>query len=158
MRLEMPSEHGPAPGEEDRLRLVAGRATRKAQALISYWRDRYDSSRFERQINKVPQLRTTTDGLGIHFIHVRSKHPNALPIIMTHGWPGEPAREPHCRGEARDPGHPALHGRRPWLFPRAGHPARTIGYALAGSPVGQAPWIYEKFHAWTDNNGNQKMR
>jgi len=61
---------------------------RKAQALIAYWRDRYDWRRFEARLNAFPQYRTQLDGLGIHFIHVRSPHPNALPIILTHGWPG----------------------------------------------------------------------
>lgn len=60
----------------------------KAEALVTYWRDRYDWRRFERQINAFPQFRTEIDGLGIHFLHVRSPHPDALPIILTHGWPG----------------------------------------------------------------------
>jgi hypothetical protein len=51
----------------------------KAKALIAYWRDHYDWRRFERRLNAVPQFRTQIDGLGIHFIHVRSKHPGALP-------------------------------------------------------------------------------
>jgi pimeloyl-ACP methyl ester carboxylesterase len=60
----------------------------KAQALIAYWRDKYDWRPFETRLNALPQYRTRIDGLGIHFIHVRSPHPNALPIILTHGWPG----------------------------------------------------------------------
>ena len=60
----------------------------KAQALIAYWRDKYDLRRFEARINAFLQYRTRIDGLGIHFFHVRSPHPNALPIILTHGWPG----------------------------------------------------------------------
>ncbi|WP_373691569.1 epoxide hydrolase family protein [Hyalangium versicolor] len=60
----------------------------KAQALIAYWRDRYDWRKFEARLNAFPQFRTQIDGLGIHFLHVRSPHPNALPIILTHGWPG----------------------------------------------------------------------
>lgn len=59
-----------------------------AKKLVSYWRDKYDWRRFEKRINGFPQFRTEIDGLGIHFIHVRSKYENALPIIMTHGWPG----------------------------------------------------------------------
>jgi epoxide hydrolase len=59
----------------------------KHRALIEYWRDRYDWRRAEVVLNRFPQYRTTIEGLGIHFIHVRSKHPNALPIILTHGWP-----------------------------------------------------------------------
>ena len=57
----------------------------KAQALIEYWRTRYDWRRAESLLNALPQFRTQIDGLGIYFIHVRSKHENALPIILTHG-------------------------------------------------------------------------
>src|SRR5258708_8153065 len=60
----------------------------QAQALIEYWRTRYDWRRLENTLNGLPQFRTQIDGLGIYFIHVRSKHENALPIILTHGWPG----------------------------------------------------------------------
>ncbi len=60
----------------------------KAQALVEYWRTRYDWRRVESTLNLLPQFRTQIDGLGIYFIHVRSKHENALPIILTHGWPG----------------------------------------------------------------------
>src|SRR6266481_8434902 len=60
----------------------------KARALVEYWRTRYDWRRVERSLNALPQFRTQFDGLGVHFIHVRSKHPDALPIVITHGWPG----------------------------------------------------------------------
>jgi len=60
----------------------------RAQGLIDYWRDSYDMRRLERRLNAFPQFRTSIDGLGIHFLHVRSKHTNALPVILTHGWPG----------------------------------------------------------------------
>jgi pimeloyl-ACP methyl ester carboxylesterase len=60
----------------------------KAQALVEYWRTRYDWRRAESSLNALPQFRTQIDGLGIYFIHVRSKHENALPIVVTHGWPG----------------------------------------------------------------------
>jgi len=60
----------------------------KAKALVEYWRNRYDWRRVEQTLNGLPQFRTQIDGLGIHFIHVRSKHENALPVILTHGWPG----------------------------------------------------------------------
>jgi len=60
----------------------------KAQALVEYWRTRHDWRRVESTLNGLPQFRTQIDGLGIYFIHVRSKHENALPIILTRGWPG----------------------------------------------------------------------
>src|SRR5258708_9168713 len=79
----------------------------KAQALVAYWRDKYDWRRFEARINAFPQYRTQIDGIGIHFIHVRSPQQNALPIILTHGWPGSvvefmevigPLSDPACYG------------------------------------------------------------
>jgi len=60
----------------------------KAHALVENWRTHYDWRLVERTLNGLPQFRTQIDGLGIYFIHVRSKHENALPIILTHGWPG----------------------------------------------------------------------
>lgn len=60
----------------------------RARALIDYWRDGYDMQRLERRLNAFPQFRTSIDGLGIHFLHVRSRHAHALPILLTHGWPG----------------------------------------------------------------------
>jgi pimeloyl-ACP methyl ester carboxylesterase len=60
----------------------------EARSLVEYWRDRYDWRRFETKLNSFPQFRTEIDGLGFHFIHVKSRHEEALPIIMTHGWPG----------------------------------------------------------------------
>src|SRR5204862_5256542 len=58
------------------------------QALARYWGTDYDWRKIEAKLNALPQFMTTIDGLDIHFIHVRSNHPNALPIIITHGWPG----------------------------------------------------------------------
>ena len=60
----------------------------KARALTAYWRDRYDWRRFEARVNSFPHFRIRIDGLGIHFIHARSSHTDAMPIILTHGWPG----------------------------------------------------------------------
>ena len=58
------------------------------QAVARYWETDYDWRRCEAKLKELPQFVTNIDGLDIHFIHVRSKHPNALPIIITHGWPG----------------------------------------------------------------------
>src|SRR2546425_5177239 len=60
----------------------------QAKALVQYWESRYDWRRFETELNSFPNFRTWIDGLGIHFIHGRSPHPDALPILLTHGWPG----------------------------------------------------------------------
>lgn len=56
--------------------------------LVRYWQTDYDWSRAEAKLNALPQFMTQIDSVDIHFIHVRSSHPNALPLIMTHGWPG----------------------------------------------------------------------
>jgi pimeloyl-ACP methyl ester carboxylesterase len=58
------------------------------QALARYWGSDYDWRKIEAKINALPNYITEIDGLDIHFIHVRSKHENALPLIVTHGWPG----------------------------------------------------------------------
>jgi pimeloyl-ACP methyl ester carboxylesterase len=58
------------------------------QALARYWGTEYDWRKVEARLNALPQFVTEIDGLDIHFLHVRSKHENALPLIVTHGWPG----------------------------------------------------------------------
>ncbi|WP_431323243.1 epoxide hydrolase family protein [Rhizobium sp. YTU87027] len=60
----------------------------KLRELVEYWQADYDWRNAESRLNAFPQFLTNIDGLDIHFIHVRSKHENALPLIMTHGWPG----------------------------------------------------------------------
>ena len=60
----------------------------KVQNLVRYWGTNYDWRKAEAKLNALPQFVTAIDGLDIHFIHVRSRHPNALPVIITHGWPG----------------------------------------------------------------------
>src|SRR5215471_7914932 len=56
--------------------------------LVRYWQTDYDWRKAEAKLNAMPQFVTTIDGEDIYFIHVRSPHPNAMPLIMTHGWPG----------------------------------------------------------------------
>jgi pimeloyl-ACP methyl ester carboxylesterase len=58
------------------------------RSLCAYWADEYDWRSTERRLNELPQFRTTIDEVDIHFVHVRSPHPDATPLIMTHGWPG----------------------------------------------------------------------
>jgi pimeloyl-ACP methyl ester carboxylesterase len=227
------------------------------RALCDHWRTDYDWRKCEARLNALPQFRTTIDGLGIHFIHARSPDPDAVPLVLTHGWPGSvieflkvigPLTDPAGHGApgarafhvvapslpgygfsdkpaasgwgveriadawitlmrrlgyprfvaqggdwgaavttaiamAQPPGCMAIHLNMPLVFPEAGDFAdltaaeqatvasmqfydqkdsgyaklqgtrpQTIGYALADSPVGQAAWIYEKFHAWTDHD------
>jgi len=81
----------------------------KAQALVEYWRTRYDWRRVESSLNALPQFRTQIDGLGIYFIHVRSKHERALPVVLTHGWPGSVLEFRQVIGPLVDP---TAHGGR----------------------------------------------
>jgi epoxide hydrolase len=227
--------------------------------LSGYWAERYDWRATETRLNALPQFRTIIDGLGIHLLHVRSRHTDALPLIITHGWPGSiieflkvigPLTEPTAHGgSAADAFHivcPSLPGygfsdkptRLGWgveriaaawtvLMARLGYerygaqgsdwgtsvsaslgqqdaahvagihltpplappdPAtfhdltereraalaslehsaewdsgysrehatrpQTIGYALVDSPTALCAWIIEKFHAWTDCDGD----
>jgi len=126
----------------------------KMKALADYWRSTYDMHRLEQRLNAFPQFRTQIDGLGIHFLHLRSKHPNALPIIITHGWPGSvveflkvigPLTDPTAHGgTAEDAFHvvvPSLPGfgfsdkpaERGWGLPRIARAwavlMRRLGYA-----------------------------
>ncbi|MFJ8792233.1 epoxide hydrolase family protein [Streptomyces sp. NPDC102462] len=82
----------------------------KLTGLLQYWRTQYDWRRFERQINALGQYRTQIDGLGIHFLHVRSRHTNATPLILTHGWPGSFVEFVKAIGPLTDP---TAHGGSP---------------------------------------------
>jgi len=73
------------------------------QALVSYWADGYDWRRCEAKLNALPQFTTRIDDLAIHFIHVKSPHPDALPLIITHGWPGSVIEMLEIVGPLTDP-------------------------------------------------------
>ena len=75
----------------------------KIQELASYWATDYDWRKCEAKLNALPQFITEIDGLDIHFIHVRSKHENALPLIITHGWPGSVIDQLKLIGPLTDP-------------------------------------------------------
>jgi pimeloyl-ACP methyl ester carboxylesterase len=76
------------PGRETVNDRSQGVQLAKLQVLMRYWGTDYDWRKAEAKLNALPQLMTTIDDVDIHFIHVRSPHPNALPVIITHGWPG----------------------------------------------------------------------
>lgn len=88
------------------------------KALVEYWRTQYDWRRLEKRLNAYPQFKTEIDGLGIHFLHIKSPHADAMPLIMTHGWPGsiiefldtiEPLVNPTAHGgDATDAFHVVL--------------------------------------------------
>ncbi len=93
------------------------------QQLVRHWATGYDWRKGEAKLNAFPQFKTKIDGVDVHFIHVRSKHPNAMPLIVTHGWPGsifeqikiiEPLTDPTAHGgraeEAFDVVIPSLPG------------------------------------------------
>jgi microsomal epoxide hydrolase len=112
--------------------------------LIDYWADQYDWRAHEAQLNRWEQFTTTIDGQNIHFIHARSPEPDALPLIITHGWPGsvvefldviEPLRNPRAHGgDPRD----AFHVVAPSL----------PGYAFSG-PTVDAGWNVRRIaEAW----------
>jgi epoxide hydrolase len=230
----------------------------RIKALCDYWARDYDWRRCEARLNALGQYRTHIDGLRIHFLHVRSRNPDAVPLILTHGWPGSvvefldvigPLTDPAAHGgDAADAFHvvvpslpgfgfsdkptttgwgveriaaawiglmkrlgygrfvaqggdwgaaittaigmrrppecAAVHLNMPLIYPAKDDLAQlteaeqasvasmkfyrhsdsgyaklqrtrpqTLGYGLTDSPAGQAAWIYEKFHAWTDNSG-----
>ncbi|WP_436536095.1 epoxide hydrolase family protein [Actinoplanes sp. HUAS TT8] len=74
-----------------------------ARSLVEHWEHRYDWRRFESRLNQYPQFLTEIDGLDIHFIHVRSKNPGAMPLILTHGWPGSVVEFLKLIGPLTDP-------------------------------------------------------
>ena len=73
------------------------------EALLRYWVNDYDFGRVEARLNALPQFKTEIDGLGIHFIHVQSDHEDALPLILTHGWPGSVIEMLEVIGPLADP-------------------------------------------------------
>jgi len=73
------------------------------QKLAAYWAKDYDWRKMEAKLNALPQFITNIDGVDIHFIHVRSKHKNALPVIITHGWPGSIIEQLKIIGPLTDP-------------------------------------------------------
>ena len=79
------------------------RSWRQLQELVRYWGTDYDWRKGEAKLNAFPQFKTKIDGVDIHFIHVRSRHPNAMPLIITHGWPGSVFEQIKLIGPLTDP-------------------------------------------------------
>ncbi|MEV8447166.1 epoxide hydrolase family protein [Streptomyces parvus] len=80
--------------------------------VVEFWRTGYDWRAFEERLNRMGQFRTTVDGLGIHFLHRRSARPDAVPLLLTHGWPGSVVEFLHVMDELADPrdaAAPAFH-------------------------------------------------
>ena len=110
-RVRWPDEE--TPSTEGEMSWEQGTPLRYARALTEYWREHYDWRRAESLLNGFPQFTTALDGPGgpldIHFIHVRSPHEGAMPLLLTHGWPGSVMEFHKVIGPLTDP---AAHGGR----------------------------------------------
>jgi pimeloyl-ACP methyl ester carboxylesterase len=116
------------------------------KALADYWADDYDFGRIAERLNAVPQFTTEIDGLEIHFIHVRSRHEDALPLVMTHGWPGSvielletigPLADPTAHGtQAEDAFHLVL--------------PSLPGYGFSGEPTEIGWYTGRVAQAWAE--------
>jgi pimeloyl-ACP methyl ester carboxylesterase len=117
-----------------------------AQALARYWSTEYDFGRIAAKLNALPQFTTEIDGVDIHFIHVKSRHDDALPLIMTHGWPGSvmelletigPLTDPTAQGgDAADAFHLVL--------------PSVPGYGFSGEPTELGWWAGRVAQAWPE--------
>ncbi len=114
--------------------------------LVEYWRDGYDWREWEAKLNAYPHFTTTIDGQNIHFLHVRSPQPDALPLILTHGWPNSFVEYLELIGPLSDP---SAHG---------GDPADAFhlvipsipGFAFSGPTLEPGWGRYRTAHAWVE--------
>ena len=112
--------------------------------LVRYWQTDYDWRKAEARLNALPQFVTTIDGVDIHFIHVRSRHPNAMPLIMTHGWPGSIFE---CLGTIGPLTDPTAHGGRAEDAFDVVIPSMP-GYGFSGKPT-TTGWTSDRIaRAW----------
>jgi pimeloyl-ACP methyl ester carboxylesterase len=114
------------------------------QELARYWTDEYDLRRVATRLNALPQFLTEIDGLDIHFVHVRSRHENALPLIMTHGWPGSVVELLDTVGPLTDP---TAHGATPDDAFHLVLPS-VPGYGFSGEPTEPGWWAGRAAQAW----------
>ena len=116
----------------------------KLKELVRYWGTGYDWRKVEARLNALPQFMTTIDGVDIHFIHVRSRLPNALPVIISHGWPGSVIEQLKIIGPLTDP---TAHGGRPEDAFDVVIPSLP-GYGFSGKPQ-DAGWGPDRIaRAW----------
>jgi epoxide hydrolase len=114
--------------------------------LAGYWADGYDWRKQEARLNELPQFTTTIDGANIHFLHVRSPEPDALPLLLTHGWPGSIAEFLQVIGPLTDP---AAHGGDPTDAFHLVIPSLP-GYGLSG-PTREPGWTIDRVaKAWAE--------
>ncbi|KAM0542973.1 hypothetical protein ACHAPJ_012530 [Fusarium lateritium] len=116
------------------------------QELCKYWQTEYDWRRCEALLNSYPQFTTTIDGVEFYFLHIRSKHENALPLILTHGWPGSILEFRHIIDKLVDP---ESHGGTSEDAFHLVIPALP-GYAFSGKPK-ETGWGYHRTaRAWAE--------
>lgn len=116
------------------------------QAVARYWEKEYDWRKVESRLNALPQFMTTIDGVDIHFIHVRSKHEDALPLIVTHGWPGSVIEQMKIIEPLTDP---TAHGGSPSDAFHLVIPSLP-GHGFSGKPTSTG-WNPQKIaSAWTE--------
>ncbi|TDC51098.1 epoxide hydrolase [Jiangella ureilytica] len=114
--------------------------------LAHYWRHEYDWRAAERELNSHPQFTTEIDGQNVHFLHVRSRHENALPLLLTHGWPGSVVEFLDLVGSLTDP---AAHGGDPADAFHVVIPSLP-GYGLSG-PLSEPGWTIARIGAaWAE--------
>jgi pimeloyl-ACP methyl ester carboxylesterase len=119
------------PDAETVTDLSQGAPQRTLKALADYWAHEYDWRRTEAKLNALPQFMTEIDGLDIHFLHVRSKHENALPLLVSHGWPGSVIEQLKIIGPLTDP---TMHGGKPEDAFHLVIPSMP-GYGFSGKPT-----------------------
>ncbi|HEU6443904.1 MAG TPA: epoxide hydrolase [Gaiellaceae bacterium] len=116
------------------------------RALADYWANEYDFGRLEARLNALPQFTTEIDGVDIHFIHVKSQHENAIPLIMTHGWPGSVIELLDTVGPLTDP---TSHGGTPEDAFHLVLPSLP-GYGFSSEPT-ELGWENGRIaHAWAE--------
>lgn len=114
--------------------------------LVAYWRDGYDWRACEARLNALGQFTTEIDGLDVHFLHVRSPYPEALPLVLTHGWPGSVIEFLDCIGPLTDP---VAHGGRAEDAFHVVVPSLP-GYGFSGKPAARG-WDVEHIgRAWVE--------
>jgi pimeloyl-ACP methyl ester carboxylesterase len=132
------------PGRETVADRSQGVQLATLRELARYWTTEYDWRKCEARLNALPQFKTEIDGVEIHFIHVRSRHENALPVIMTHGWPGSVIELLETVGALTDP---TSHGGTPRDAFHLVLPSLP-GYGFSGEPT-ELGWENDRIaRAW----------
>ncbi len=117
-----------------------------AQKLVTYWAEQYDWRRCEAALNAHPQFTTVIDGVEIYFLHIRSRHANARPLLMTHGWPGAVLEFLKVIGPLTDP---TAHGGTPDEAFHLVIPALP-GFGFSGKPTGKGWSVPKIAQAWAE--------